>query len=192
MRVRKFMLDGQFNVTEIALALNVHKMTIYRDMEWVQDEWSRRDARIFDNDGSRRALRVEMLLQSACDAKAGFERSRKNAEVNRTISKLAKCPDCNGKGKSGKSDCVSCDGSGRVRVTEEVHEVKGQAGDPSFLRAYNDSIDKICKIEALYVQKHEVNLNANVVIEEQQKTTMKEIGQELGLDLSTFNRIGTG
>lgn len=147
-RVRDMLERGFTNQSEIATRLGVTQTTIASDVKAIENLWLQYDIRTTK---WKRSKRVKQFERTAREAMAAFERSQQNAEEITTIYTPQKCPDCNGSGFAADEIewCEMCKGTGKVTAEVVTRKVKGQAGDSSFLKAFNDSIKEIVKIEGL-------------------------------------------
>ena len=196
LKIRKLMLSGITNVRDLAIRFGVSQTQIIQDMKWVRKQWAIEDARLFRNDSDRRLMRIQMLMDVITKAADSFERSKQNAEKVTTHTKKAVCSECRGQGKvksKGSSKavkCTECKGAGNIDITVETREIKGQAGDSSFLKVVRDCITEINKMEGLQVVNHKVQ--GSIEHDHQHQHVHAHLVvpvQELNLPLSTRKTI---
>lgn len=146
-KVEKYMKRGVTNQFQIAAALGVSQGCISVDMQAIMDDWLEVDPATTKR---RRRLRVQQLEAVAQEAWNGFDRSRKDSEKLRFITRI--CTNCSGIADDPDDPaCKVCGGKGTV--TETTSEVHGQAGDPAFLKIVKDCLTECAKMEGLYPKK---------------------------------------
>ncbi len=166
--VRREILKGNTNVTELAEKLGVSRGTISKDMRWVFQQWKFADEKMFVNDQTRRAARVQQLMDTINRAVEAFEDSQEDAEKVVTHKVNKKCFACNGTGlkrlngqkvqKNGSAQretCQECSGKRTIAVVTETRETRGQAGDAAFLNVIRSCVRDIADLEGLRTTKHE-------------------------------------
>lgn len=151
-RVRDFLLQGMFNQVKIAAALGVSQVTISSDIHAIFNQW-RGDS--IKETRRKRDLVVRQLDHAAYKAMVAFDRSCQVAEEMQTVYHPKPCEDCCGTGfKSGDEHsgewCETCGGNCVVMVEVVTRRAKGQAGDSSFLRVFNECVREKARLWGLY------------------------------------------
>lgn len=145
--VEKMILHGISDPTSIANRFGITKAKAGEDIRWCYKRLALRDN---DLRYHRKAVRVAELFGIINKALVAFERSQESEE---TVTV-------------------------KVEKGEEIETrtVKGQAGDPAFLRVAKDAYVEIAKLDGLYVTKHEVASAANSPIPQEK---VKELDERL-------------
>jgi hypothetical protein len=150
-KVKGFLLKGVSNQSEMSAALNVSPATICKDVQEIMEEWRDEDTKEYR---VKRAQRIKQLELSAQRAINAFDRSRNDSEEVQVLYTPQSCKKCNATGldRKTKRACEACNGEGIVNVETIKRTTKGQAGDSTFLKVFNDSIKEIAKLEGLYAK----------------------------------------
>jgi len=129
----------------------VTQTTIATDVKAIEHLWLQYDIRTTKWKRSKRVKQLERIARESINA---FEKSQQNVEEISTVYTPKPCPDCKGTGFANEIDwCVACEGKGTVMTEVVTKKVKGQAGDSSFLRVFNECIKEIAKLEGLVVKE---------------------------------------
>ncbi len=148
-QVEKLWLEGVFSQRRIATELGASVKTVEKDLKHIHDTWAREDIR---KSSVRRAQFVRRMEMAGRLALESFEVSKQQAEETTTQSIPRRCRDCKGAEKvnGSRTKCPACSGKGTVTVEVVTKRVKGQAGDPSFLKVYKDCMTEIARVKGLY------------------------------------------
>lgn len=140
--------QGGYSNSELADRFGVTPAVIALDRRYVMEHWwkSERQEEIRE----LRLQRIKELEQIKRLALESYHRSRQDAEKITTKYDKVQCEECNGTGKLPLCKCLNCDGTGYVNEEVVLREVKGQAGDSSFLGIAHKCVAEIAKMEALY------------------------------------------
>jgi DnaJ-class molecular chaperone len=181
-RLENKLLKGVTNQAELAAAFGKPTRVIARDIAVVRKRWVEHAP---TNTEEARVTRIRQLESLAVKSLDSFERSRQNSEE--TIYAQRPCIGCRGTGSvPGETDdapdetCPEC--KGQQFITVETRKVKGQAGDPAFLRMAKEAITEAAKIEG-------VNGNATLTMKQMRQAaealpdgTLKTEALELTLE----------
>lgn len=144
--IRDLMLMG-ISTVDIAVRLGCSQPTVSNDIQAIFEQWALEDAETTKQKIARRVRQLELSAREAYD---GFQRSKNNIETIQTAYERKPCRDCVGKGKQGNRVCKICQGTGEILIENVTRRVTGQAGDPTLLRVYMDSIKEAARIQGLY------------------------------------------
>jgi len=130
---------------DMKVRLGCSQATISNEIQAVFEQWALEDAASTKKKIARRVRQLELAAREAYD---GFQRSKNNTETVQTAYERKPCRDCGGTGNKGK--CKRCQGTGEILIENVTRRVTGQAGDPTLLRVYMDSIKEAARIQGLY------------------------------------------
>ncbi len=147
-RVKEIMFEKPLiTQEEMAVRLGVSPATICKDVRWVWQTLLHHDRLSMKKLVELRTAQYLYGLQLAVD---GFLRSQQNETEIKTTIEPKPCLDCNGSGNGGGGKaCGRCDGEGVVQEETTIKRVRGQAGDPAFLREYREALIEVCRLEGL-------------------------------------------
>jgi len=155
-RVLEYALQGQVDPVRIGSAMGVPVPLIACDLRWVSKMLAQRDKQEI---AELQALHGARLQELGYKALVAFERSRQDEETVTTSFHNVTCKRCKGKGSLNGDEgewCPDCDGNGYKTVERVRRKVRGQAGDPQFLKTAIDAFDKWAKLYQLYPQSLKV------------------------------------
>ena len=150
-RLRKLnplLAQGGYTLAELADRFGVSTNVIHADKEYIFENWWKTERQ--QEVQLLRVQRIAELEQIKRLALESYHRSRQDAEKITTKYDKVQCEECNGTGKLPLCKCLNCDGTGYVNEEIVLREVKGQAGDSSFLGIAHKCVAEIAKMEALY------------------------------------------
>lgn len=147
-KLNPLLAQGGYTLSELADRFGVTVPTIGADRDYIVKNWwaSERSEEVKE----LRLQRIKELEQIKRLAMESYHRSRQDSEKITTKYDKVQCEECNGTGKLPLCKCLNCDGTGYVNEEVVLREVKGQAGDSSFLGIAHKCVTEICKLEALY------------------------------------------
>lgn len=147
-KLNSLLAQGGYSLTELANRFGVTVTTISVDRDYIIKNWwsSERSEEVRE----LRLQRIKELEQIKRLALESYHRSRQDAEKITTRYDKVQCDECNGTGKLPLCKCLNCDGTGYVNEETILREVKGQAGDSSFLAIAHRCVAEMAKMEALY------------------------------------------
>ncbi len=152
--VEKMLLQGITDARVLANRHGVSLVTMSKDIKYCFERFALRDG---EARYRRKAVRMAELDNIINVAMTSFYRSQENEETIATKEE-----------------------DGKEIVTRTV---KGQAGDPAFLRIAKDAQVEKAKLDGLYVQKHEVASAANSPIDpvkvKEKDSALSEIFQKI-------------
>lgn len=176
-KVAEYLTRGCENTMSIAAALGVAQSTIQNDIKAIELMWINR---AISNIGKRRELHTQRILWAAFQASNAWERSKQNAEEISTEYIPKKCPECSGTGFEAGTEnwCNNCKGKGEVLIEKVIRRIKGQVGDPQFLRLFKDLAETAAKWDGVVpAPTVKVDQRQGVFIE-QNNTTNQQINLE--------------
>lgn len=157
LRVMEHILEGRTDPSAIAASLGMSKLKAMRCIDWCLDQLRLKDRKEIEE---KRAVQAARLLDIFSKALTAFERSKKPTETVTTEYGKEKCKTCKGTGMVGKTEwCPACSGDGEVQVERVTKQVRGEPGDPSFLRVALDALEKYGKIYHLSPPPVKVSVN---------------------------------
>ena len=154
MAVRTDILNGLTSRTELSTRHGVSSVQMGYDIRRVMLELRKG----YEKDGLYESEVIQERMNTVyAKAVVGFERSKKDDEKVRTSYERKDCPDCRGTGMEGGNEdseewCGRCEGMGKIVDEVVMREVKGQAGDSSFLRVMLDVQREIARLKGLHPQ----------------------------------------
>jgi len=163
--IREKVLRGFTNQYQLANAYQVTQKTISQDLSTIYNQMVEES---LDDHKVLKAFRIKQFEQIKILALQEFEKSKEDSEEIVTVKK--KCTNCYGLGKvedkPGIFDrCGTCKGK-RIISNDETIRVKGQTGDPAYLRVIKECQTEIARIEGLYprnVTSRKLELEAEMV-----------------------------
>jgi len=143
---------GIVNQHQIGAAFGVSHVTISLDMKRIREEWLEEDK---SNAQTKRLVAVHRMLSLLRECRNGFDRSKQDSQEVHVRHRKERCQACSGTGmKDGKEDtgewCEICDGEGEVDTEVTTTVVKGQPGDPRFLRVAQAVMVEMNRLEGLH------------------------------------------
>jgi len=145
-KVRDLVLQGVFQ-EDIAVRLGVCEATITNDVKAIYAKWMDDDKAATKEKIARRVRQLEL---SAREAYNSFQASKNNVETVQTTYDRETCKTCEGTGRKGAKPCKVCEGTGIKLIENITRRQTGQAGDPSLLRVYVESIKEASRLQGLY------------------------------------------
>lgn len=147
-RIEEMLLRGITSYEEMASAFGVESSIIASEVKDIRARWRQSAG---ENTEELRALRVKQVEKLAQLALNSYDRSRMDSEEFTITEKI--CDNCSGKGLIrtegvGNSECASCGGLGKNVV--ETTRIKGQPGDPAWLRVAKECIVEAARMEGSY------------------------------------------
>jgi len=149
-RVRDIILrGGAYTQGDIARRLGVSDKTISQDIRWIWKQWEEEDAAWSKVAKQKRIRQLEISAQEAMDS---FERSKENQEEVTTTYHPRTCKACKGSGMVEGTEkwCPECGGEGKVLSEVVTRKVKGSPGDVGYLRAFNEAVREMSRLEDHY------------------------------------------
>lgn len=149
-KIEEMLLRGITNGSQIAARLGISQSAAWNDVEFIRKGWLESGP---NNTKERRAARIRQLERVIQLAHDSFRRSRSDAETH-TMKGGGICPDCRGMGvRKGETDwCDTCKGEGTTEG-EVTIQVRGQAGDASYLGIVKECIKEINHLEGNHAPK---------------------------------------
>lgn len=160
-RVEQMLLHGVTSKQLMASRLGCTDTTICNDLKLIRSQWMEDDIR---KSRERRSEYIRKFHYAAQLAMTAFERSQQCTEEITTVYTPRTCPECKGKGMDPNNDekwCGNCRGKGKILVETVTRKVKGQPGDPAFLRVYKECMTESARIENMYPHAKIVDRSRN-------------------------------
>lgn len=151
--LEKRLLRGVCNEADLAYIFHVTEEVIHERIQIIKRNWRHNLGKSSKGERARRIRQLDLIIETAW---ASFERSRQDEEEVSTTSR--NCPDCNGSGEDENTQCPTCEGTGKQTV--ETRKIRGQAGDPAFLRVVKEAVVEITKLQGLYPRQQGSKLQA--------------------------------
>ena len=147
-RLEQLILRGVTNQYELAAAFGVGIHEIFAMMKHIREQWLANDVEDVKQQVLKREKQLEALAQKALTA---YDRSKQDVEEFTVVERV--CTRCKGDGQTEEKpdywvDCTECQGKGRI--TTETTKVKGQPGDPSFLKVAKECFVECARLKGLY------------------------------------------
>lgn len=147
-KLNPLIAQGGYSTNELADRFGVTSQVIILDKRYIIENWWKSERQ--EEVKELRLQRIKELEQIKRFALESYHRSRQDSEKITTKYDKVQCEECNGTGKLPLCKCLNCDGTGYVNEEVVLREVKGQAGDSSFLGIAHKCVAEIAKMEALY------------------------------------------
>ena len=163
-KVRIDLLNGIENRTELANKYGVEVVTITKDIQAIMLSIRKQ----FVEDGIYESELIQQrMVKVYAESVNGFERSQRNAEKIKTTYEIRPCIKCGSSGTIINNDgeeqqCNKCNGEKEVVVEIVTREVKGQSGDPTFLKVQLDCLKEIARLKGLYLASRRDTININI------------------------------
>jgi len=142
-RIRMDVLNGITSRRDLAIRHDMAPNNVNKMVKEIYEELRSQ----YEEDGVYESVMLQEKFNIVFQrAVASFEESQKDSEKVRTTYEVIDCPSCR-----GKDDwCELCNGKGKITERLVMKEVKGQAGDPTFLKVQHDCLKEMGRLKGLY------------------------------------------
>jgi len=136
--VRNLLVKDSLDLEEIAAVMDLPIKQVRKIYKTICDKWEASEAY-----SGKKALirRLEQLEDIRRESLKGWERSTEDDVEEISTTKQEKCPSCKGKGEDKEGNfCERCDGEGFLELKVKTKKVRGQAGNPSFIKEMREAV----------------------------------------------------